>query len=169
MGRRTQGPICCLQQLLDPLWSAKEMRRINELCQNLQRSKKIDDPAWAHLAITTAASKVSGIHADALKIIRDNICTCSVNMNKHEPTSLGIFLFLSLRSNTPQIGFDLDDSPGRREVSEPQRPTAGKFNVQSSQSYPLKYHFNHQRGKKHKYLLATLHFFDNIQAIRWSE
>lgn len=123
------------------LWSAKEMRRIDELCQNLQRSKKTDDPAWAHLAITTAAWKVSGIHADALKIICSDICTCFINMNKHEPTPHGILLFLSLRSNAPKIGFDLDDSPGRREVSEPHRPTVGKFNAWPSQSYPVKYHF----------------------------
>lgn len=160
-GRKAPSAVCssCWTH-----WSAKEMRRIDELCQNPHRRKKIDDPAWAHLAITTAARKVSGVHA--LKIIRDNICTCFINVNKHAPTPLGIFLFLSPRSNAPQIGFDLDGSPGRREVSEPHRPTAGKFNAQSSQSYPVKYHFNRQGGKKHKLLLATSHFFDNIQAIR---
>lgn len=156
VGRWTQGPICCFQQLLDPLCSAKEMRRIDELCQNLQRSKKTDDPAWAHLAITTAVLKVSGIQADEFKVIRDNICTCFVNMNKHEPTPRGIFLFLSPRSNVPQIEFDLDDSPGRREVSEPHRPTAGKFDVQSSQSYPVKYR-------------TFLTIFKLSEGYRWSE
>lgn len=171
VGRRTQGPICCLQQLLDPLWSAKEMRRIDELCQNPQRMKKIDDPAWAHLAIATAARKVSGIHA--LKIIRDNICTCFINVNKHAPTPLGIFFFLSPRSNTPQIEFDLDGSPGRRKVSEPHRPTAGKFNVQSSQSYPVKYHFNRQGGIKSTNICWQCRTFLTIyklsEGYRWSE